>query len=198
MIVEGILLGFLLGLGARLLFKKRPRRLGFFTGPVDLPGLWLSLLGGLVFLLVVNFIGYFPQELGQGLLRHFGLLHGILLFLMGIGFFIGGRAPGKVLAGLGFFMNGLVVLINGKMPVDLALLARLGQEEKAQLILENRVLTHGPMAGSRLGFLGDGLAYDPWWREALLMSPGDIFIGLGLMFMVFQMLVTWRKESEND
>lgn len=191
MIVEAILLGLAAGLVARWARRKFNRDLGPLDSSLDFRGLGLTGLAGLAFLALLRLTP------GTWLEGYFGLLQGGLLILMGLGLAWGRPSPGKLILGLGLGLNGLVILINGKMPVDLARLADMGQEKRAGLIASGRVLTHKPLGGDRLAFLADRIAYKPLARDPVLMSLGDIMIALGLALCLVQLVLTFDKEGKD-
>lgn len=85
-----------------------------------------------------------------------------------------------LLAGAG--LNGLVILLNGRMPVSAAGLVRSGQEELLRLMQVKEFTTHvltGP--GTRLAFLGDVLSVAGFPK---VFSIGDVLMAAGIFLLV--------------
>ena len=103
------------------------------------------------------------------------------------------KIPGGWLMGLGLLLNFLVVVLNGGMmpltpenaqqlqpagnPIPLTLGKRVGISK--DILLEK--------ADTRLWFLGDVFLLPSWLNYPLAFSPGDVLLGLGAFWLLWEM-----------
>lgn len=182
-----ILAGLILGLatGGRLshLMEREPR------------GLWLLVLAALI-----NVFGGFiawkiapiaPAVRIAALAGVYGLVGWVLWTTPGF------WRPALVLITLGGLLNFLVMAANaGQMPVDLNLLRAAGKPHLAERIGRGQAFRHAPLAPETpLGFLGDVI---PLPRPFNVPSPGDLFLGVGLMLLVWHGVRTPSPKAEAE
>jgi Family of unknown function (DUF5317) len=98
------------------------------------------------------------------------------------------RIAGMPLIVLGLLSNGLVVTANGGMPVSRSALIASGQSEVLHLLQEDEGAKHHLLQPGEdvLTPLGDVIAVPP--PIAQVVSVGDVFVYLGLIWMVIAIM----------
>jgi hypothetical protein len=107
------------------------------------------------------------------------------------GWFVGRNlaVPGVGLMGLGLLLNGVVIALNGGMPVSAAAADRAGADW-LQAVGDGVHLPAG--AGTRLAWLGDVVPVaDPLHRE--VVSVGDVLVAAGVALLVVTGLLEGRR-----
>ncbi|MDY3119259.1 MAG: DUF5317 family protein [Peptoniphilus sp.] len=169
---EAIVLGIFLGL---LMAWKKKR---FLSRP-RFKKLIIAGTGAVLFIISLKMAPSVPF-----VARYFSVLHWLFLFVMAVGCLFGGHF-GYILIGSGLLLNGLVVALNGYMPVEVSALLKTGDSSALTLISEGRAITHGlANEGTRLRFLCDRFAYSSAITSARVVSLGDGIIAIGLFLFV--------------
>lgn len=150
-----------------------------FLSPPGFRNLAVAAAGALLFLLSLYVLP------GWGITREtFGFLHALSLFVMAVGFFWG-KHMGYKIVGTGFLLNGLIILLNGHMPVERTALIAANDERALGLLEANKVLTHALADGAtRLSFLDDRIPFASPITSPRVISIGDICIAIGLFILV--------------
>ncbi|MFO7942278.1 MAG: DUF5317 domain-containing protein [Bacillota bacterium] len=119
-----------------------------------------------------------PADIADGVhLSSYGLLLAVLALNL--------RAPGIPLVSVGTVANLLVIALNGGMPVDIGTLNRLGYGASAEMLRSGGSTTHVALDGTtRLPFLGDIILSPRWFPGAALLSPGDVLMMLGIVWVI--------------
>lgn len=113
-----------------------------------------------------------------------------LSYLLLLAFFAANRRlPSLWVMGLGLFLNGLVIALNGwRMPVP---------AEMAAVMTEMQKLRYTPLgSGTRLPFLGDVL-FIPVPLLRGYASLGDLFLGGGILWLLLSIMGKGEKRGEN-
>lgn len=197
MIFESLIIFSILGFFYNFLHKPVTRLNKFFNKKLDLSKLFLSVLSALLFLIVFHIAKNNSSGIGDLIRNRFGILQAIFLFGIALGIFLGENSPGKIISSIGFFTNGLVILLNQGMPVSEAALQKISDHKTLKLLENNLVLTHCIMdKNTSFPFLGDIFVYNPFWAKGKVMSIGDVFIALGLGLMAFQMILNVKRSED--
>ncbi len=113
---------------------------------------------------------------------------GHIVFLFGIGtlLLLEEKNMGSMIAGLGLLANGLVILVNGKMPVAATALEKAGQGELLHILERGESLSHTLLdtQTTKLFFLGDLFAIHLPVLGGIVISVGDILIALGCFLWI--------------
>lgn len=147
---------------------------------LKLRGGWLILAAVLLQLLI------FPLGDARPLLPHATVpLHFLSYFLLALFLVRNRHCRPLLLVGLGLIFNLVVIAANGGyMPASPHALRQAGKEEVALVLQEEgrsgNVIRMGE--GTHLNFLGDYLYVPRWIPLATAFSPGDVLIGLGLVW----------------
>lgn len=126
-------------------------------------------------------------EVWRGDITPWLYLLSILLLILAVALNL--SLPGMKLLGLGLLLNLLVIMANGgRMPASLEGLAQAGLVERAEAIRavgssSNLVALTGE---TRLPFLADIFFLPPWFPLRNVFSLGDVLIGLGAFFFIWQ------------
>lgn len=139
-------------------------------------------LGGVFILLAINFfttrdfgsISYFLVET----YFYFHLLGLALVFLFII---VNYKKRGMTLIGFGLLLNMLAIMFNGKMPVSLKALERVGNLRTLQIIEGGKSLSHGIFQNPKIFFLGDIIPLTKPYIMPKVISLGDIIISIGII-----------------
>lgn len=108
---------------------------------------------------------------------------------------------GIKIAFIGFLLNSITIIANGGyMPQDISKLELVGNLEKAELLRELGHFYNGVMMtkDTRLNFLGDIIAIPKPQILASVYSIGDVFITIGLIIFVFELLKRSNYTEEVD
>ncbi|HHV29740.1 MAG TPA: DUF5317 domain-containing protein [Clostridium sp.] len=105
--------------------------------------------------------------------------------------------------GLGAFMNGLVMLINGgRMPVSLEAMQKAGIKEVTDMILSGADNKHAVISSTtKLKFLAD-VIYLPGFigRGMGVVSIGDLVVALGLFLFIYELftrpMIALKKKND--
>ncbi|MEL7567767.1 MAG: DUF5317 domain-containing protein [Dehalobacterium sp.] len=123
---------------------------------------------------------------GVQLVFDYGIyLYGFSYLLLFIFLWINRHLPGNILLSLGFFLNFLVIMLNGgAMPVTLE-----GLDHSYVTMLKNNELpTYKILDGSaKLPWLSDVFIIP--WPKGKAFSIGDIFISIGVFWLVFKTMI---------
>jgi len=101
-----------------------------------------------------------------------------------------------VLAGLGIFLNALVIYLNGgRMPVSVEM-SRFAQinPKDIEWLVSNNVATHQPITDKTLlWFLGDVIPLPKPYPFPKVISIGDVVLALGIFLYIQQQMVKRPK-----
>ena len=185
------MLGALIG-GVALGFARR----GTLTNLayVRLVSPWLVWVG-----LGIQIVAFSPLGAGwptwSGSVAHIGSYGLLALFA-----WVNRQAPGLRLFALGMATNVLVIVSNGGyMPISENALRRAGLEDVlAQLQVEtvNNSVLMG--SGTRVKWLGDVMAVPKGVPLANVFSLGDVLMGLALLILISQSMVTRKVSSRRS
>ncbi len=111
--------------------------------------------------------------------------------LLLIGVLLNGKNRYVLVMGLGIFLNFLVIVLNGGMPVSLKAIERFGSPEVALRIEQLSDFIHVPMGGETvIGFLADVIPAPALFPFGMsLVSIGDILLSLGVFLFVQKQMV---------
>lgn len=113
---------------------------------------------------------------------------GHIVFLFGIGnlLLLEDRNIGSMITGLGLLANGLVILVNGKMPVSATALENAGQLDVLYILEKGESFSHTLLdtQTTRLGFLGDLFPIYLPVLGNVVISVGDILIAVGCFLWI--------------
>lgn len=118
------------------------------------------------------------------------LLYGFSYLLLFVFLWINRHLPGIILLALGFFLNFLAIMVNGgAMPVTLE-----GLDPSYVTMLQNNELpTYRILDSStKLSWLSDVFIIP--WPKGKAFSIGDIFISIGVFWLVFKIMI----KSDNN
>jgi hypothetical protein len=97
------------------------------------------------------------------------------------------RVTGVPIIVIGLLLNGLVVTVNGGMPVSESALKASGQADVLHLLLEDQGAKHHLETPSdHLTPLGDVIPVPPPVRQ--VMSVGDVFVYAGLVWLIIAVM----------
>jgi len=111
--------------------------------------------------------------------------------LLLIGVLLNGKNRYVLVMGLGIFLNFLVIVLNGGMPVSLETVAKYGSPEAALKIKQSFDFIHISMGSETLlKFLADIIPMPTLLPLGMsLISVGDLFISLGVFLFVQKQMV---------
>jgi hypothetical protein len=115
----------------------------------------------------------------------------VSLFLILIALIANYRLPFIGLLIAGVFLNFLVILVNGGMPVfdpTGKYFLKQGKASSSSIYIE-------AAAQTRLAIFGDWLAIPPPYPQPAIQSPGDIILAIGLLLFIQHAMVA-EKEFE--
>lgn len=187
MIFEAIIIGFIIG----LVWETRNKAKVF---KLSICEIWPTILGALLFYISLKM----NKIIGTDWKGVFYIIHPLSLFLMAWGLVKGSKHIGKMVSSLGFFLNGLVVLFNKRMPVSLSALEKIKDGLTIELLLKDRVYTHKLMDQDKLALFSDIIPYRPFFGPAKVISIGDIFIALGFGILFASYIVFLFRREKND
>ncbi|MBU5669156.1 DUF5317 domain-containing protein [Peptoniphilus sp. MSJ-1] len=116
--------------------------------------------------------------------KYYKYFHILSIFLIGISLLSNYRNFGFVITGIGIFLNVIPIIFNGKMPVSLSALHKIGNERVIDILINNRSLSHGIFEKPKFYFLSDIIPINKIIGSSTIISIGDIFISLGLIIAV--------------
>lgn len=109
------------------------------------------------------------------------LSYAILLFVL----WENRHLPGMILISVGVMFNLAVIALNGGMPVSAAALALAGQEGLVPVLESGASIIHILMTEDTvLPLLGDHIATPRWSPLRTVVSPGDLIMVMGLLWLV--------------
>lgn len=151
-----------------------------------------TMLGILALLLVLRFIIRLNPQAPQTIYRLQGPL------IIGLSLLLVRQKPrlGFILFSIGLFLNGLMLALYGRMPVDPSALVQAGQESVLKLLIQNQSTSHCLMTGGLQAYLGDWIPLPKAYPLARVISPGDILMSLGLVYLLI--LQPIEKEMSHD
>lgn len=172
MLKEAILLGVMAG----LIFSWKKKT--FLSSP-PFKYLVVALMGAAGFLVSLRW-----APVNETVRDYFPAIHGISLFIIALGIFMGNH-PGYKVAGVGVLMNAVAVFSNGAMPVEEECLSAIGDVSALYLIASGKTLTHTLAdTETRLRFLGDRFVFSSPMTSPRVMSAGDVLIAIGLFIVM--------------
>jgi len=118
-------------------------------------------------------------------------LYGFSYVLLFVFLWINRHLPGNILLALGFFLNFLVIMINGgAMPVNLE-----GLDPSYITMLQNNELPTYKIldSSSKLSWLSDVFIIP--WPKGKAFSIGDIVISIGIFWLVFKTMINSDNHS---
>lgn len=131
-------------------------------------------------------------EISQGIYQ----AQGFLILGLSLIFFLQKPRLAYIPFGLGLFLNGLMLSMYGRMPVDGEALLVAGQDQVLTSLIQNQSTTHFLMTGGIQSLLGDIIPLPKTYPLARVVSPGDILMSLGLTYLLIVRPIV--KEREND
>ena len=179
MLIEVIVIGLLV---QAFFWKKASLNLDYLKTILGI----LSLLLVLRFLIRLNPQG--PQVLYQ--------LQGFLIIGLSLLLLRQKPRPGFILFSIGLFLNGLMLALYGRMPVDPSALVQAGQESVLKLLIQNQSTSHCLMGRGLQEYLGDWIPLPKAYPLGRVISPGDILMSLGLTYLLIVQPIV--KEMSND
>ncbi len=114
-------------------------------------------------------------------IEYFTILHIGIYILLVVGILFNYKYNFAKLLSIGFILNLIPIILNGKMPVSRLAMEKAGQFEKLDLILRGKSLTHGIFLNPRGYFLADII---PIGYSGKVISIGDIVISIGIVMMI--------------
>lgn len=112
--------------------------------------------------------------------------HLISYIILAIGFLLNIENPWLDIAFFGTLLNAMAIFLNGgKMPISLEAIKKAGILDFSQGLIENQVATHQVLSKDMTAwFLGDIIPLIPPYPLPKVISIGDIFISLGIFFLI--------------
>lgn len=121
----------------------------------------------------------------------FLFLNFVIYVMLGLGFWFNRHYLGMCIMGIGMMLNAIVILSNGgKMPVDAYLLEGHVPGEIMEVLASGMDPAHSLITDTtNIAFLADIIKPPPVLRYLnLVVSIGDLFIALGILVLIVELL----------
>lgn len=182
MIIEAILIGLLL---VKILG-------GNFTNLMEfkIKGIKVLLIGVLLSVIIYLFSSVDFSFVTKLIIDNYTALHICSLLFIIAGLILNYDNVGIVTIALGFSLNIIPIILNGKMPVSKEALIATGNNKVIEIIAQGRSLSHGIFNNPKAFFLSDIIALKfPY--SSKVISIGDIVISVGLIITI--VLISRRR-----
>ncbi|MDO5041277.1 MAG: DUF5317 domain-containing protein [Peptoniphilus sp.] len=177
MILEALLIGlFFVLIGNR----KIDRDINF-----NKYGMYFILTGLLLNIAMMIFTRIDLGYLTYVFVEHYFYWHVGSLLLIAVGLIVNYRNIGMPIVGLGFILNAIPIILNGKMPVSERALLKTTDTYKFNLIAQGRSLSHGIFENPEMYILSDIIPLASPYPMAKVISVGDVVISIGIVVYIF-------------
>lgn len=127
--------------------------------------------------------------------NYFIYIHCISYILIFIGLVLNFDKKSMIIIFIGTMLNFAAIMSNGgQMPVSKAGMINAGLPEQAMMLENKQIITHTLIDDTtRLSILGDTIPLSKPYPLPKMISIGDIFLGLGVFFLIQEAMITDRR-----